>query len=1261
MRRSLFFSILFLFLSSYASTQVNLTNGLVAYFPFNGNANDATGNNHHGQLQNGIQPTADRFGNLNSAFLFDGVDDYIKVPDDGSFSTSNFSLVVWFQSQSDNLQNLVGKRDFTTIGGTAGAQYQFFINYPPFPGIGSNLVGNNSSCSNIASSSYINTSEWICRTKWYCAVITFDGSRHKIYIDGILKKNEPTSFNGFLPCSSDLRFGNWWQGDLLPFKGVMDDIRWYNRALSAEEVGALYANFPNVSGQCGPSAGAGFLSPDTVCVNTPATIGNTSVGASSYYWNFCVANVNSAPTGANLGNIGSKFNSPVYIDYVYEAGNYYGFLTNNWPGNLLRLNFGNSLLNTPSVTDLGTVGGIIPGNTEGLQIIKNEGKWYLIIVGGDPVGGNPSRIVKIELGADIGNNSPTGTNWGNIGSLAYPHDLYVFDDNGRWYGITVNTSNNTITRFDFSASFSNTPTAVNLGNVGALNAPTGVHAFKDNGNWFAFVTNANGNSLTRLDFGNSLLNVPTGVNLGNIGGQFHTPWDIYVMKYCGENLAFVINAQSNDLVRLNFGNNLATTPSASSYGNMGNLNFPHCLSKVFRVGADLYTLIPNAGNNTLSRLMFSGCTNTSIPNSTLQNPPAITYNTPGVYNINLTVDDGLATQASYCKPIVVVNSLHTPIQTKTVCLGDSILLTSSKPSGNLWSTGSTNNAIYVKTAGTFWVRSSNGGCTNVDSFIVAVTQKPLVNLGIDTSLCTSDSLLLDAGNIGSTYTWQNGNSGQTFLVKKSGLYYVAVNQNGCVARDSIAISALTSPVIYLTDNTTICKPGTVTLSGSGGDSYNWSPATGLSDASTPVTIATPDTTTKYYLTVTNNNNCKSIDSVTVTVVPKPFVNLGIDTSLCSLDSLILDAGNAPAIYTWQNGQASQTFVAKQEGYYYVEVNKNGCTATDSIFISLLHSPVITLSDDTIICKTGTAKLAASGGSFYSWSPSVGLSDPTNAITMARPDTTTWYYLTAISTNNCSAKDSVLITVKPLPVFTAQSSKPVLCNGDTAVLSAFGGDSYTWSPSLSLSNSNINPTLAFPTHTTQYKVIVTENSCKITDSVFIELPVVDKPQTIIAKSNDINCFLARAQLSASGGNKYIWQPSTGLSDSTSSNPFVTIGRTTTFNVSITTIDGCELQDSITVFVNKGDDGRGFPVPTAFTPNGDGKNDCFNVVHWGEVTEFSLTLFNRWGEMVFHADQPSQCWNGYYKGVRQPSDVYVYLIKAKTHCGNVFRKGTFALIK
>jgi gliding motility-associated-like protein len=395
-----------------------------------------------------------------------------------------------------------------------------------------------------------------------------------------------------------------------------------------------------------------FDIPASVCVGKPVTINNTSQGASSYFWSFCTGDPLAPPTAANLGTF-AGISAPVFSDIVTVNGNYYVFVVNNWPGGLVRLDFGNSLLNNPTSVNLGTVG-VIPNTAEGIQVVKDGSNWYAIIVGGDAAHGIPSRIVKIDFGTNITNPTPIGTDWGNIGNMAYPTDLHVFRENGKWYGFTVNAQNNTVTRFNFTNSFNNTPTAVNLGNIGNLNYPTGIYAININGNWYVFITNDSGNSLTRLDFGTSLLSTPTGVNLGSLGGIIKKPRDIYVMQDCDQLQALVVNGEGiNQLIRLNFNNNITSVPTAVNLGNVGTLDFPHSISQLFRAGNDLYSFVTNVRNNTITRVRFAGCTNSSIPSSTAQNPPTITYNQPGTYNITLTVDEGLPTQSSFCKKILV--------------------------------------------------------------------------------------------------------------------------------------------------------------------------------------------------------------------------------------------------------------------------------------------------------------------------------------------------------------------------------------------------------------------------------------------------------------------------------------------------------------------------------------------------------------------------------------------------------------------------------
>jgi hypothetical protein len=220
------------------------------------------------------------------------------------------------------------------------------------------------------------------------------------------------------------------------------------------------------------------------------------------------------------------------------------------------------------------------------------------------------------------------------------------------------------------------------------------------------------------------------------------------MKFCGEIIGFSVNGLmgSDDIVKMDFQNNLSSIPTLTSLGNIGGFNFPHSISKIFREDADLYGFVTNVANNTISRLKFNGCTNSSIPNSADSIPPQITYNTPGVYNIHLIVDEGLATQTSLCKSIVVVASpLKTPLFDTAFCSNDSLLLKTSFPAGSYtWNNGSTDSTITVNQPGTYWVQSDYYGCTVRDSINTLNSVSPIVNLGPDTITCHLDSLLLSA-------------------------------------------------------------------------------------------------------------------------------------------------------------------------------------------------------------------------------------------------------------------------------------------------------------------------------------------------------------------------------------------------------------------------------------------------------------------------------------------------------------------------------------
>jgi hypothetical protein len=206
------------------------TEGLVAYYPFNGNANDESGNGNHGSVIGNVELTTDRFGNPNSAYRFFGEPlNYISVPDNESLHCSTFTLNAWVYTDADDYGSgyLINKgRD---IG---NGTYRLGVR-----GVGATTEygGNNDA-----------SMEEIPKTKeWHMVTGTVEGDVAKIYLDGVLM-NESTLSHPFVYNNTDpLTLGihyytgvpDYWAYPLL---GILDDVRIYNRVLSPDEIKALY-------------------------------------------------------------------------------------------------------------------------------------------------------------------------------------------------------------------------------------------------------------------------------------------------------------------------------------------------------------------------------------------------------------------------------------------------------------------------------------------------------------------------------------------------------------------------------------------------------------------------------------------------------------------------------------------------------------------------------------------------------------------------------------------------------------------------------------------------------------------------------------------------------------------------------------------------------------------------------------------------------------------------------------------------------------
>jgi len=770
---------------------------------------------------------------------------------------------------------------------------------------------------------------------------------------------------------------------------------------------------------------AQFTAPDTVCVNQPIHIQNTSTGGSNWFWNFCSGNLFSTPTFTNLPNVSNALQTPVFLAMAKDGGNYYAFITNN-VGQLVRYSFGNSLDNTPTATNFNNLGGVILNAAEGVQVIQDASGWHVVIVGGTG-DTSPSYIAKVDFGTSLA-NAPTGaTNWGNIGNLSYPHDLFIANEGGNWYGFTVNVRNNTITRFNFGNSVANMPTAVNLGNVGGLDHPVGVYAIQDAGNWHLFVTNDETNSISRVDFGTSLLNTPTGVNLGDGGGIVRRPRDISIIRDCGRIFALVACDQINEVVRLDFANNITSNFTASRLNAAVNFQYPHSISSIFRDGNNLYAFITNANGHVLSKLVFNSCNNATPPSSALKDPPDITYNVSGHYTINMLMDASLPTQAAYCKEVVVIAPPVVDLGAdRTMCPGGPLVLDAGPGySTYSWNTGATTRTITVTAAGTYTVTVGNGGCTASDDVIVNVTPALSITPTVTDITCVTPLGQISVAATGGTPPYNyyigatNNGTDNVFENLRAGMYTVSITDAfGCgsarivevkndPAKQLEATGTATPPTCFSSNDGSVdiqVSIGTPPFEYSlnGGNYQSVASFTGLSAGNYTVNV--------------RNAYCNVDVPLSMTAPAGLRLNLSKSDEYCSKSNGALDAfvrgGTPPYTYYWNNAVGTDNLTDLPAGDYTLRVvDKNSCEAQQSMTLENISLPPLEITNtDTTIHYGQSVQLHAINAVDYLWSPIDGLSCTTCADPVATPRQTTTYTVTTPNGKNCVNTDLVTVNI-----------------------------------------------------------------------------------------------------------------------------------------------------------------------------------------------------------------------------------------------------------
>lgn len=500
-----------------------------------------------------------------------------------------------------------------------------------------------------------------------------------------------------------------------------------------------------------------------------------------------------------------------------------------------------------------------------------------------------------------------------------------------------------------------------------------------------------------------------------------------------------------------------------------------------------------------------------------------------------------------------------------------------------------------------------GSAYVIDNWTWVDTCHLSISLGNDTTLCNGSSLILTDTNTNVHHFWNTGATTGSITVTTSGAYWLVDTTGNCTATDTIHVTFTSSPAPFnLGNDTTYCGNFSRVLS-TGNAATTWS--TGATGAQ--ITVTAPG---KYWATI--SNNCGSVsDTIVIHQNLLPVVNLGGDTNICNTNPITLNASSPGATYLWQNGTTNAMLTVSSSGVYWVAVTANGCTADDSIVVSYISVHTFNIGNDTTYCGNFSRVLTA-GVAHTVWSTG----DTSTSITVNNAGVYSAYAIACGDT----LLDTITITDKPIPVVELGNDTSV-CPGSEVILNAGNaGATYLWQD-----GSHAQTYTA--TSAGVYWAQVTVNGCTGADSVTIASLL---PPTAFSIGSDTSiCEDSTITLNAfQSGCIYFW--SNG--DTATSIIVSQAGQYTVIDSNACGSAKASANINVHACSCK------IAIPTAFSPNDDGKNDFFYIITQCPLQNFQFDIYNRWGQKIFNTDILTDKWDGTYKGVQQPLGVYVYFL-------------------
>lgn len=595
----------------------------------------------------------------------------------------------------------------------------------------------------------------------------------------------------------------------------------------------------------------------------------------------------------------------------------------------------------------------------------------------------------------------------------------------------------------------------------------------------------------------------------------------------------------------------------------------------------------------------------------------------------------------------------------SLCTGQSATVTASANTAvtYTWSGAGVNglntNTVSLNTAGNYTIYASNICNTSTAQVNVVVNSTPTLSITTTNSLlCGGTTAILSlSGSVGS-YSWSTGASGTNSISVSplvNTVYTATVTTAACgYTTATITITALPTPTLSVNSNSvTICAGQSATLTATSNITpYQWS-----TSAITNTISVSPLVNTSYTVGVSNACGAPT-QTINVTISALPSLTIAATSlTICNGLANTLSLSGSSGAYTWSgNSATTQTLSITAGGTYNATVTTVGCgTATASITIADMHTPIITVASNTAIVCDNTPVILTATSTYtdnYSWLP---LAASTNTLQVLTP-----LVYTVSSTNMCGADTkTITVFIGSSPSLTVVPSSLAVCPGNTVSITATGGASYNW--------TGVSSTSSVVSVSAGVYTVSTTNACN-TDS-----------KTIIINTSTVSAGLDGTPISgksplgvsfsnlSSGATTYTWNYGNG----TSSNGVFPVSQTYiaagvyTVVLSVTNSDGCENSQSILIIVKNED--AALVVPNVFTPNNDGINDLF-YVKATNIKDFNCVIFDRWGLQLYSWSDVKGGWDGKTSGKDVTDGTYFFIINATDFDGkDVKRQGSFSLLR